>query len=145
MVSQELMALSAFGEWLLSARQSKGWSMRRLEDGADITQAYISLIESGKRAPSRDMVVRLAAALGVDPADGLVAAGFVPDGYEVVPGGRQELTATGQGAARLAAFNNAPPEVQQAVERILDPFVPRADPGKLTKSEIEALEAGKDE
>ena len=74
-----------FGEWLKNARERQELSMRQLalivppdeaESEDAISAATISRLESGERNPSRRMVLRLAAALKVDPSDGLRLSGY---------------------------------------------------------------------
>ncbi|MBR0796156.1 helix-turn-helix domain-containing protein [Bradyrhizobium jicamae] len=62
-------------------RQRKGYSQLELAGRADISQRHLSFLELGRAAPSRDMVIRLAAALDVPLRQQnalLVAAGFAP-------------------------------------------------------------------
>ncbi|MCC8957515.1 helix-turn-helix transcriptional regulator [Bradyrhizobium sp. Pear77] len=62
-------------------RQRKGHSQLELAGRADISQRHLSFLELGRAAPSRDMVIRLAAALDVPLRQQnalLVAAGFAP-------------------------------------------------------------------
>ncbi|QPF82183.1 helix-turn-helix transcriptional regulator [Bradyrhizobium genosp. L] len=62
-------------------RQRKGISQLELALRADISQRHLSFLELGRAAPSRDMVIRLAAALDVPLRQQnalLVAAGFAP-------------------------------------------------------------------
>jgi transcriptional regulator with XRE-family HTH domain len=62
-------------------RQRRGWSQLDFAGRAGISQRHLSFLELGRASPSRDMVMRLAAALDV-PLRGhnalLVAAGFAP-------------------------------------------------------------------
>jgi transcriptional regulator with XRE-family HTH domain len=62
-------------------RQRKGHSQLELAGRAEISQRHLSFLELGRAAPSRDMVIRLAAALDVPLRQQnalLVAAGFAP-------------------------------------------------------------------
>jgi transcriptional regulator with XRE-family HTH domain len=62
-------------------RRRRGWSQLDLAQRADISQRHLSFLELGRASPSRDMVVRLAAALDVPLRQQnalLVAAGFAP-------------------------------------------------------------------
>lgn len=49
-----------------TARKQSGKSQTDISNAVGITQAALSLIESGRRRPSVDLAKRLAAALGVD-------------------------------------------------------------------------------
>jgi transcriptional regulator with XRE-family HTH domain len=62
-------------------RRRRGWSQLELAGRADISQRHLSFLELGRAAPSRDMVIRLAAALDVPLRQQnalLLAAGFAP-------------------------------------------------------------------
>jgi transcriptional regulator with XRE-family HTH domain len=51
-------------------RKAKGWNKVELAKAADVTTAYISLLESGKKTnPSLDVLKRLAKALDVPVAE----------------------------------------------------------------------------
>lgn len=70
-----------FAEALAAARGARGLSQSRLADAAGFDHSYISRLEAGKREPSRETVMALAAVLRLSPAeiDGLlVAAGYRP-------------------------------------------------------------------
>jgi len=54
-----------FGENLLRIRQARKMSQENLADGAGIHRTQISLLESGRRQPLLETVVRLAGALDV--------------------------------------------------------------------------------
>jgi transcriptional regulator with XRE-family HTH domain len=70
------VAETAFGDWLKATREAKGWTTQVLADKAGLTQPYVTMLEQGTRNPRRDKVEQLAAAMEVDPAPGLLAAGF---------------------------------------------------------------------
>lgn len=74
-------APSAFGPRLRWWRAHRGQSQLALAGAAEISQRHLSFLESGRTAPSRDMVLRLAAALDVPLRQQnalLLAAGFAP-------------------------------------------------------------------
>lgn len=57
------------GRTLRALREERGWSQRELARRAKVTQAYITLIETGERPhTSWEVLLRLARALGVPPA-----------------------------------------------------------------------------
>lgn len=56
---------AAFGRRLRACRQRAGLSQAELA-GPDVSASYISLLESGRRAPTRDVAARLAERLGAD-------------------------------------------------------------------------------
>jgi transcriptional regulator with XRE-family HTH domain len=60
-------------------RNRRGWSQLELAGRADISQRHLSFLEIGRASPSRDMVARLAATLGLplrQQNELLIAAGF---------------------------------------------------------------------
>jgi transcriptional regulator with XRE-family HTH domain len=72
---------SAFGPRLRWWRTHRGQSQLALAGAAEISQRHLSFLESGRTAPSRDMVLRLAAALDLPLRQQnalLLAAGFAP-------------------------------------------------------------------
>src|SRR5215467_13404388 len=76
-----MSASSAFGDRLRWWRTHRGQSQLGLAGAAEISQRHLSFLESGRTAPSRDMVLRLAAALDVPLRQQnalLLAAGFAP-------------------------------------------------------------------
>lgn len=72
---------SRFGPLLRRARSSRGLSQERLARDAEVSPRHLSFLETGRAAPSREMVLVLASALDLPLRDRnalLVAAGFVP-------------------------------------------------------------------
>ena len=62
-------------------RRRRGFSQLELAHAAEVSQRHVSFLELGRAAPSRDMVLRLSAALALplrQENDLLVAAGFAP-------------------------------------------------------------------
>ena len=59
----------AFGAVLKSARTRKGLSQIALCDAANMDYTYPSLLERGLRTPSLLVVIEIARALGVEPAE----------------------------------------------------------------------------
>ena len=68
-----------FGDCLHQLRQRKKLSVRTLAEKVEVDFSYISQIEHGKKQPSKDLVIRLARALGADEDEFLMAAGHLPD------------------------------------------------------------------
>lgn len=71
----------AFADLLRDWRARRGFSQLRLAHEADVSQRHISFLELGRSAPSRTMVLRLGAALGMPLRDQnslLLAAGHAP-------------------------------------------------------------------
>jgi transcriptional regulator with XRE-family HTH domain len=76
-----MASASPFGPRLRWWRTHRGQSQLALAGAAEISQRHLSFLESGRTAPSRDMVLRLAAALDVPLRQQnalLLAAGFAP-------------------------------------------------------------------
>ncbi|BBY66987.1 hypothetical protein MHEL_52300 [Mycolicibacterium helvum] len=75
------MGGAAFGELLRDWRRRRRLSQLDLALEADVSARHVSFIESGRSAPSRAMVLRLADALAVPPREQnhlLLAAGLAP-------------------------------------------------------------------
>jgi transcriptional regulator with XRE-family HTH domain len=71
----------ALGRLLKQWRGRRGYSQLDLAFAARTTQRHLSFIESGRAAPSRDMVLRLAATMGLPLRQQdalLLAAGYAP-------------------------------------------------------------------
>ena len=58
--------MSEFGERLRQAREAMGWSQGELGEEVGLTQASISQLEKGRRAPTPALVTKLAKALEVE-------------------------------------------------------------------------------
>jgi transcriptional regulator with XRE-family HTH domain len=58
----------AFGAVLRNARNRRGLSQEELCEGANIDRTYPSLLERGLRTPTLPVVIEIAQALGVEPA-----------------------------------------------------------------------------
>lgn len=72
---------SAFGRLLKVWRNRRGLSQLDLALAAGTTQRHLSFIESGRAAPSRDMILRIAQTMGVPLRQQnalLLAAGYAP-------------------------------------------------------------------
>lgn len=72
---------SGFAARLRWWRQRRGLSQLELALAAEVSQRHVSFLELGRATPSRDMVLRLSAALGLplrQENELLLAAGFAP-------------------------------------------------------------------
>lgn len=58
-----------FGQRVREVRLEKGWTQERLALEAGVKRAYLSEVESGKRAVSLPFVEKIAIALECEPAD----------------------------------------------------------------------------
>jgi len=75
------IATSSFAQELRQAREAAGLSQSRLAARAGYDHSYVSRLESDSRSPTRDAVLSLANAMGLDEFQRdrlLVAAGFLP-------------------------------------------------------------------
>lgn len=71
------MAMSKLGDLLLSARKKLGLSLREAEGKSDVSNAYISMIESGRRTdPHPNILRKLALAYGLDIDEVMKVAGY---------------------------------------------------------------------
>ncbi|MDE2105900.1 MAG: helix-turn-helix transcriptional regulator [Patescibacteria group bacterium] len=59
-------------------RQKFNLTQEMLAEKAEVSGPYITLLEAGKRLPGRETCKKLAQALGVDPNELLLAAGWAP-------------------------------------------------------------------
>jgi transcriptional regulator with XRE-family HTH domain len=77
----DLAHAARFGPILRRFRGARGLSQERLADHAEVSPRHVSFLETGRAAPSREMVLVLASALDLPLRDRntmLVAAGFAP-------------------------------------------------------------------
>lgn len=58
-----------FGARVRGRRQELGWSLERLAEASGLHWTYVGSVERGDRNISLLNIVRLASALGIDPAD----------------------------------------------------------------------------
>jgi transcriptional regulator with XRE-family HTH domain len=66
--------------WLTKLRESKGMSILQLADAADISDAFVAMIEKGERMPRPEKAKRIGAALGLSSIESLCR--FYPDSTE---------------------------------------------------------------
>jgi len=74
-------ATASVGELVRSWREQRHLSQLDLATEAEVSQKHLSFIESGRSAPSRDMVLRLSKHLDIPLRERntlLMAAGFAP-------------------------------------------------------------------
>lgn len=76
---------SAFARLLKQFREERGVSQSRLAEYSHFDHSYVSRLESGNRAPTREAVSKLSDALKLDAGQRdslLAAAGFMPQRVE---------------------------------------------------------------
>lgn len=102
---------SPFGDLMRQWRQRRRMSQLDLALAADVSSRHVSFIETGRSAPSRAMVLRLAGALGVPARDQnrlLIAAGLAP-AYAERSLDDPDMAAVADGVDQvLAAYNPFP-------------------------------------
>jgi transcriptional regulator with XRE-family HTH domain len=64
-----LKQADAFGVILRTYRLERGLTQEQLSERVDVVRSFICTLESGKKQPSLNMVLRLASALGVRPGE----------------------------------------------------------------------------
>jgi site-specific DNA-methyltransferase (adenine-specific) len=70
---------NAFGPHLRQERVAANLSLAALAEKLGVTKGYLSRLESGKAAPAREMVTRLAQLLHLEPTPLQVLAGYLPN------------------------------------------------------------------
>jgi len=72
--------MEQFGSYLRRLRKEKGLTLKQVEKAARVSNAYISLVERGRRNPPHpDILQRLAKVYDVSQRDLLVAASYLED------------------------------------------------------------------
>jgi transcriptional regulator with XRE-family HTH domain len=92
-----------FGEHLKAWRQQRRWTQLDLAARAEVSARHLSFVETGRAAPSREMVMRLSQCLQVplrERNQWLAAAGFAPM-YREHPLDGEALAAARQAVQRL--------------------------------------------
>ena len=70
--------MGSAGTYIRQRRQALGISQTALAASMGVDKSYLSLVESGRRAPTEDQVAILSAALGLPPEILLLQAGRLP-------------------------------------------------------------------
>ncbi|MDL2316321.1 helix-turn-helix domain-containing protein [Desulfovibrio sp. OttesenSCG-928-A18] len=68
-MAEKQKSSDAFGVVLRAYRQERGLTLEQLSERVGVVHSFIHSLESGKKQPSFDMVLRLAAALNVRPGE----------------------------------------------------------------------------
>lgn len=123
--------MNGFGEVLATARRAEGLSQAQLAQSAQVTQAALSRYENDLRHPERDVLMRLARALGVTP-ELLVRGGRIEGGIAVGAHMRRRATAKPtiwrELEARLNMFRLHTANFMDEVSVRADRQVPTFDP-----------------
>lgn len=86
------MHIHVFGAYLLELRERAGLTLRQLAAALDVDHTYLSHIESGRRAPSDDVLQRVAAYFGQDIDVLRLQAGQIPERLHSVMQRHAQLT-----------------------------------------------------
>ena len=72
--------METFGTYLKKLRKEKGFTLKQVERAAKVSNAYLSLVERGRRNPPHpEILKRLAKVYDTPQRDLLVAAGYLDD------------------------------------------------------------------
>lgn len=69
------------GKLIRDARRERGWTQTELAQQVGVGTPYLSKIEQGKEMPGEPLMLRLAAALGLDADELVLASGRIPMVY----------------------------------------------------------------
>ena len=78
LLSVEYRVMNGFISWLNDELNTRGWSQNELGRRAKITGAAVSLVASGKQAPTWDFCKAIAKPLGKRPEELFRLAGLLP-------------------------------------------------------------------
>jgi transcriptional regulator with XRE-family HTH domain len=114
-----------FARMLKELREDRGISQSRLAEAANFDHSYVSRLESGNRAPTREAVSKLADALGLNAGQRdslLAAAGFMPQRVESLFADEPVLSDVFQ----LLSNDDIPEPVRMNVRQMLKVMVQQA-------------------
>lgn len=105
-----MIYVTSFSEWVRTTRRAKDLTLEEVSGRADVSQPVWSKWESGKAAPRRETVVKIADALQEPLDSALLLAGYTPS----APGGVSDL------AQQIEPFLlRLRPDRRAAAERLL--------------------------
>ncbi|QFG27197.1 helix-turn-helix transcriptional regulator [Actinomadura sp. WMMB 499] len=140
------------GELLREWRHRRRLSQLDLAIAADVSARHVSLVETGKSNPSADMILRLAAELGVPLRDRnrlLLAAGFAPR-YTERPLDDDALSAARDAVGRVLRAHEPFPALAfdrrwniRMTNRAVEPFFAHVDP-ELLRPPVNLVRLGLD-
>lgn len=110
--------MSKLGDLIREARRSKGWTQEKLAEEIGVNPGYIGQIETGVvKLPSAGKLESLEAALGVNRADMLRAAGLLgPEEKMNVLNELHRIVALPTDEAKRAALRQLPQDIQAVLE-----------------------------
>lgn len=120
-----------FAPYLRELRDRSRLSQSRLAEAAGFDHSYVSRLESGSRMPTREAVLKLAAAMQLDEHDTdslLAAAGFMPGKIESLLAGEPVLSE----ALGFLQNRAVPAEVRDDVRNMIALLVRQAQRAALS-------------
>jgi transcriptional regulator with XRE-family HTH domain len=114
-----------FARMLKELREDRGISQSRLAEASHFDHSYVSRLESGNRAPTREAVLKLADALELDARQRdnlLAAAGFMPQRVESLFADEPVLSDVFQ----LLSSEDVPEPVRMNIRQMLKVMVQQA-------------------
>lgn len=123
--------MNLFAPCLREMRDRSRLSQSRLAEAAGFDHSYVSRLESGSRMPTRDAVLKLAAAMNLDEHDRdslLAAAGFMPGRIESLLAGEPVLSE----ALGFLQNRAVPAEVRDDVRNMIALLVRQAQRAAFT-------------
>jgi transcriptional regulator with XRE-family HTH domain len=126
-----------FAPVLREFRDRARLSQSRLAEAASFDHSYVSRLESGTRMPTREAVLKLAAAMGLDEHDRdalLASAGFMPGRIESLLAGEPVLSE----ALGLLQNRAIPAEVRDDVRNMIALLVRQAQRSAFTNGRASA-------
>lgn len=114
-----------FARMLKEFREDRGISQSRLAEASNFDHSYVSRLESGNRAPTREAVTKLSDALRLDANQRdtlLAAAGFMPQRVESLFADEPVLSDVFQ----LLSNDDIPEPVRMNVRQMLKVMVQQA-------------------
>ena len=107
-----------FGVTLKRFREQRRVSQSKLAERAGFDHSYVSRLESGARTPTRDAVVQLSKALGLEQLNQdelLASAGFLPREVSSLLSGEPEITEV----LSLLQNDNVPEAYRDSMRQVL--------------------------
>lgn len=112
-----------FGNYLKRIRIKRGLSLRELARRSEVSQSYLSLLESGKRGiPTPDQLLKIAPHLNVDYIDLMKAAGYIMNSHELTSEEEQFLKDIEEGTP---------------LPQLIKKFKPTIDEKEITLTELD--------
>jgi transcriptional regulator with XRE-family HTH domain len=112
-----------FGNYLKRIRIKRGLSLRELARRSEVSQSYLSLVESGKRGiPTPEQLLKIAPHLKIDYLDLMKAAGYLMIDHELTGEEKQFLKDVEEGTP---------------LSQLIKKFKPTIDEKEITLTELD--------